>query len=320
MINTLPSTVSTSDKLAALTQMIGADHVKRILDCMNMEEAQNILETSSKGSRTFSDKEMHDILLEFVTIFQKSNKEPASANATDEGVDTTGTETWDQLSTVHDEALSTYLKNESPQAVAIIMSKLQPKQAARMMTMLPPMMNIDVLTRMVKMDCVKQEILSDIEQTLRSEFLHEETDTLQNNMHASIAEIFNYLDPEVDASYLNALENVSPESVKRIRELMFNFEDLTRLAPQDVRVLLRHINRNKLSLALKKASTEIKTLFFQNMPTRAGKLLQEAIEELGSVRLRDIEEAQVAVTCKAQMLAAQGDITLSPSEKDTMVD
>jgi flagellar motor switch protein FliG len=200
------------------------------------------------------------------------------------------------------------------------MSHLKPEQAARMLTLFPEEMSNDVIKRMLKLDGVKKEIMVDIERTLRTEFVNNIESNSKTNMHETIAEIFNRLERGTDAKYLSFVEGIDSDAAERIRNLMFTFEDLKMLAAQDVRTILRFVDRTKLSLALKGMPDDFKDIFLKNMPERAARLLTETISELGGVRMREVEEAQSSIVSKAKELAASGEITLSHGgEEDEMV-
>ena len=119
---------------------------------------------------------------------------------------------------------------------------------------------------------------------------------------------------------MGALEERNRESAERIKALMFTFEDLTRLDPSGVQVLLRQVEKDRLTMALKGGSDEIKDLFFKNMSERAGKMMKEDMEAMGPVRLREVDEAQAAVVVTAKQLADAGDIVITTGgEEDELV-
>ena len=110
---------------------------------------------------------------------------------------------------------------------------------------------------------------------------------------------------------MEALEERNRESAERVKSLMFTFEDLIRIDNQGIQVLLRNIDKDKLAIALKGASETIKELFFNNMSSRAGKIIKEDMDAMGPVRLRDVEEAQQYVVTSAKDLANAGEIVVS---------
>ncbi len=134
-----------------------------------------------------------------------------------------------------------------------------------------------------------------------------------------MAEIFNNLDRQSEARFVAAVEERNREAADRIKGLMFTFDDLHRLTPPNVQVLLRAIEKDKLPLALKGASEKLRELFLGNMSERAGKMLRDDMEALGPVKLRDVDDAQAMVVALAKDLAAQGQIEISEGKSDEMV-
>lgn len=221
---------------------------------------------------------------------------------------------WDKLGNVNEVVLASYLKNEYPQTVAVVLQKIKAEHAARVLSVLPEDFTMEVVMRMLRMESVQKEILDKVEQTLRIEFMNNLARTSQRDSHETIAEIFNFLDRNSEARFLAALEDRSRESAERIRALMFTFEDLAKLDPGGVQTLLRNIEKDKLAMAMKGASDTLRDLFFSNMSERAAKILREDMEAMGPVRLRDVDESQMEMVGKAKDLAEAGEIVLSDSK------
>jgi len=226
---------------------------------------------------------------------------------------------WDKLGNVNEAVLAAYLKNEYPQTVAVVLSKIRSEHAARVLAALPDDFALEVVMRMLRMESVQKEILDKVEETLRIEFMNNLARTSRRDSHEMIAEIFNYLDRNTETHFLSALEDRNRESAERIRALMFTFEDLSRLDPAGVQTLLRNIDKDKLGLALKGSSDSLRDLFFSNMSERAAKILREDMEAMGPVRLRDVDEAQMDLVNQARDLADAGEITLNDKGDEEMI-
>jgi len=223
---------------------------------------------------------------------------------------------WDKLGNVSEQVLANYLKNEYPQTVAVVLSKIKSDHAARVMALLPENFAMEVVMRMLHMEAVQKEVLDGVEKTLRTEFMSNLARTARRDAHEMMAEIFNSLDRNTENRFVTALEERNRESAERIKQLMFTFEDLVRLDAQGVQVLLRHVEKDKLGLALKGASDTIKDLFFKNMSERAGKMLREDMEAMGPVRVREVDEAQNSIVTLAKELANTGQIVISEGKED----
>jgi flagellar motor switch protein FliG len=217
---------------------------------------------------------------------------------------------WDKLGNVNDGLLANYLKNEYPQTVAVVLSKIKSEHAARVLTCLPEDFALECVTRMLNMEPVQREILDKIEQTLRTEFMSNLARTSKRDSHEMMADIFNAFDHQTETRFITALEDINLESAERVRALMFVFEDLSKLDPGGVQTLLRSVEKDQLALALKGASDALRDMFFSNMSERAAKIMREDMETMGPVRLREVEQAQMAMAQAAKHLANGGEIVL----------
>ena len=223
---------------------------------------------------------------------------------------------WDKLANVNEAVLANYLKNEYPQTVAVVLSKIKSEHAARVLACLPEEFALECVQRMLRMEPVQREILDKIEQTLRTEFMSNLARTSKRDSHEQMAEIFNNFDRQTEARFVAALEERNRESAERIRALMFVFEDLGKLDPGGVQTLLRAVEKDKLGLALKGSSDALRELFMSNMSERAAKIMREDMEAMGPVRLKDVDSAQVAMVQAAKDLAAKGEIMLAGAGSD----
>jgi flagellar motor switch protein FliG len=218
---------------------------------------------------------------------------------------------WDKLANVNEAVLANYLKNEYPQTVAVVLSKIKGDHAARVLSALPEDFALECVTRMLRMEPVQREILDKIELTLRNEFMSNLARAAKRDSHEMMADIFNNFDRQTESRFLSALEERTRESAERIRALMFVFEDLARLDPGGVQTLLRAVEKDQLGLALKGSSDALRELFFSNMSERASKIMREDMESMGPVRLKDVDAAQMAMVQVAKDLAARGEIMMA---------
>jgi flagellar motor switch protein FliG len=223
---------------------------------------------------------------------------------------------WDKLGNVNEEVLANYLKNEYPQTVAVVLSKIRPEHAARVLSQLPDAFGMEIVMRMLRMETVQKEILDGVEKTLRTEFMSNLARTNRRDPYEMMADIFNNFDRGTEGRFMTALEERNLESAERIKALMFTFEDLGKLDQSSIQTLLRGIEKTKLAIALKGASETLRNLFFTNMSERGGKLLREEMEDMGPVRLRDVDEAQMYMVGVAKDLAEKGDIVISQNNTE----
>ena len=218
---------------------------------------------------------------------------------------------WDKLGNVSDTVLASFLKNEYPQTVAVVLGKLHSDQAASVLAELPETLSSEVADRMLSMQHVKKEVLTAIESTLRDEFMAILTNTQQADTHEMMAEVFNSFDRNTEQRFMSMLEERNEESVERVKALMFTFGDLQKLDPSGVQTLLRGVDKNQVGIALKGTSETIRDLFFSNMSERQGKMMREDMEALGAVRFRDVDDAQAAIVSHAKGLSDAGEIIIT---------
>ncbi|MCA3563425.1 MAG: flagellar motor switch protein FliG [Methylocystis sp.] len=227
-----------------------------------------------------------------------------------------GRNMWQKLSNIQDAVLANYLKNEYPQTVAVILSKIKPDQAARVLGILPDDFAMDVVQRMLKMEAVSKDVLERVEETLRNEFISNLSMSSRRDSHELIAEIFNAFDRQTEVRFLGSLDERNRDSAQRIRSLMFTFDDLLKLDPGSVQTLLRGIDKETLAMALKGASEQARAFFLGNMSTRAAKNLEDDMGGLGPVRLKEVDDAQQKMVLLTKDLAAKGELMISKNRAE----
>lgn len=218
---------------------------------------------------------------------------------------------WDKLGNVNEEVLANYLKNEYPQTVSVVLSKIKADHAARVLAHLPEAFAMEVINRMLKLEAVQKDVLEDVERTLREEFMTTLARTSRRDSHELMAEIFNSMDRTKEAKFMELLEGRNKDAADKIRSLMFTFEDLLRVDPAGIQVILRNIEKDKLPIAMKGASDAIRDLFFSNMSERASKIMKEDMASMGPIRVKDVEEAQQHIVSVAKGLADREEIVIS---------
>ncbi|NJC40119.1 flagellar motor switch protein FliG [Brevundimonas alba] len=313
------------EKAAVILLSLGEDHT-RLWQSLDEEEIKEISQAMASLG-TVSAAVVEELMVEFVSGMSGSGAVMGSYEQTQrllasfmpgERVDAlmeeirgpAGRTMWDKLGNVNEAVLANYLKNEYPQTVAVVLSKIKPDHAARVLTSLPEDFALECVQRMLRMEPVQREILDKIEQTLRTEFMSNLARTSKRDSHELMADIFNSFDRQTEARFIGALEERNREAAERIRALMFVFEDLAKLDPGGIQTLLRAVEKDSLGLALKGASESLRELFFSNMSERASKIMREDMESMGPVRLKDVDQAQMAMVQVAKDLAAKGEIML----------
>ena len=326
-----PDRLSGPEKAAIILLALGEDHT-RLWQSLDEEEVREISQVMSSLG-TVSATAVENLLVDFVSGMSGAGAVMGSFDQTqrllasfmppdkvealmDEIRGPAGRTMWDKLGNVNEAVLANYLKNEYPQTVAVILSKIKGEHAARVLAALPEDFALECVQRMLRMEPVQRDILDKIEQTLRTEFMSNLARTSKRDSHEMMAEVFNNFDRQTESRFLTALEERNRDAAERIRALMFVFEDLARLDPGGVQTLLRAVPKDQLGIALKGASDTLREMFFSNMSERAAKIMREDMESMGPVRLKDVDQAQMAMVQVAKDLAAKGEIMLVGSGGD----
>jgi flagellar motor switch protein FliG len=328
--------LSGAERAAIVMLALGEDHSQRIWEMMDEEEIKEVSQVMSNlGS--VSAALIEKLLVDFVSQMSGTGSLMGSYESTErllggilppEKVGTimeeirgpAGRTMWDKLANVNESVLANYLKNEYPQTVSVVLSKIKPEHAARVLGSLPEEFALEVVQRMLRMESVQKDILDKVEQTLRVEFMSNLARTAKRDAHEQMAEIFNNFDRQTESRFITALEERNRDSAERIKALMFTFEDLGKLDPGSIQTLLRNIEKDKLGLALKGATDGLRDVFFSNMSERAGKILRDDMEAMGPVRLKEVDEAQMRMINVAKDLANKGEIMIAGgSAEDELV-
>ena len=324
--------LSGPQKAAIMMLALGEEHTARLWSMLDDDEIKEISQTMANlGS--INAELIDKLMLEFANqissggslvgtfesterLLTKSLSNQRVESIMEEIRGPAGRTMWDKLANVNESVLASYLKNEYPQTVAVVLAKIKPEHASRVLATLPEDFALEVINRMLRMETVQKEVLDKIEETLRVEFMSNLARTNRRDSHEMMADIFNNLDRATENRFITALEDRNRESAERIKALMFTFEDLAKLDPAGVQTLLRSVEKTKMALALKGASDTLRNLFFSNMSERAGKIMREDMEAMGPVRLSDVEAAQMEMVSLAKDLAGKGEIILADSKGD----
>jgi flagellar motor switch protein FliG len=328
--------LSGAERAAVIMLALGEEHSAKIWSMMDEEEIKEVSQVMSNlGS--VSANLIEKLMVDFVSQMSGTGSVMGSYESTErllarfmpedkvgsimeEIRGPAGRTMWDKLANVNETVLANYLKNEYPQTVSVVLSKIKPEHAARVLGALPEEFALEVVQRMLRMESVQKDILDKVENTLRIEFMSNLARTAKRDAHEQMAEIFNNFDRQTESRFITALEERSRDSAERIKALMFTFEDLAKLDPGSIQTLLRNVEKDKLGLALKGATDGLRDVFFSNMSERAGKILREDMEAMGPVRLKDVDEAQMRMVNIAKDLANKGEIMIAGgSAEDELV-
>jgi flagellar motor switch protein FliG len=321
-----------SQKAAIFLMSVGEDVAVKLFSMMDDEEIREISNIMSSVGQVSADM-VERLYADFAERVSASGAVVGNHDSTERllvkalgkgRVDTimeeirgpAGRTTWDKLGNVSEEVLANFLKNEYPQTIAVVLSKIRSDHAAKVLMNMPEELTTEVILRMLSMESVKKDVMDGIEKTLRMEFMTNLAKRQSRDSHELLAEIFNNFDRNAEAKFMGKLEERNAESAERVRALMFTFEDLAKIDSSGIQILLRTADKDKLATALKGASERIKELFFGAMSERAAKILKEDMASMGPVRIKDVDEAQMHIVGIAKDLAGKGEIVIAGDSED----
>ncbi|WP_101926706.1 MULTISPECIES: flagellar motor switch protein FliG [Luteimonas] len=225
------------------------------------------------------------------------------------GRNTTGL---DSLKWMDPRAIADLVRNEHPQIIAIVMSHLDPDQAAEALKLMPERTRADVLLRIATLDGIPPNALNELNEIMERQFAGSQ------NMKSSAvggikvaANILNFMDTGQDQSLLGAIRKVDENLGQKIQDLMFVFDDLIELDDRELQILLREVSGDRLGVALRGADPKVREKITRNMSQRAAEILVEDMEARGPVRLSDVENAQKEILAIVRRLADEGTIHLA---------
>ncbi len=331
-------TLAGPEKAAIFMLALGEEYTSRIFEQMDDEEILELSQTMSSLGKIDANV-VERLFVDFAEQMSSANNLIGTQESTERllmkaGMNQdkinaimeeirgpAGRTLWEKLTNVNEEILANFLQKEYPQTVAVVLSKVAADHAARVLGLLPDGFSLEVINRMLKMETVQKEVLEEVEKTLRKEFMSNLARTQRRDSHELMAEIFNNMERSVESRFMEELEKGTPESAEKIRSLMFTFEDLLKLDQASIQTLIRAVDKEKLPLALKGGSEQVKDLFFGNMSERAAKIMKEDMAAMGPVKLKDVEEAQQYVVTVTKDLEGRGEVVIaSGGEEEELVE
>jgi flagellar motor switch protein FliG len=227
----------------------------------------------------------------------------------------------ESLEMVDAKSLATFLVSEHPQTVAVILAHLEPEKKGEVLKRLPEALQAEVVLRMANLEHVDPELIVEIDKVLKNQLAN--TASVEQGTLGGVqpvAEMLNVMDKNTESSIMSRLEEKDPLLAEEIRKLMFVFDDIIKIDDRGIQALLKEVANDKLLLALKTASEEIKVKFFKNLSQRAAEMLREDLSSMGPSRLSDVEGAQQEIVNVARRLEAEGKILIARGgSEDAMV-
>lgn len=226
------------------------------------------------------------------------------------------------LQKAESENLLTFIQDEHPQTIALILSHLPSAKAAEILMGLPGPKQIEVVTRVANMEQTNPEVIKEVERGLEQRLSGLVSQRFEKvGGVEAVAEMLNFADRATEKSIFESLESEDPDLVEQIRRLMFVFEDIMLVNDKGIQAVLKEVDHDELALALKTASEELKEKIFRNMSERAAQLIKEDMEYMGPVRVSDVEAAQQKIVDVVRRLEDAGEIIIAGrgGEKEMIV-
>lgn len=318
------------EKAAILMNYLGPDALKTLLKGLDDGDIRKLLNVMPKY-RVVPVNVTKKVLEEFFELINEtedyifseisSSKDAIVAALGEErargilggiNVVTGGGRTLESLEMVDAKSLSNFLVNEHPQTVAVILAHLEPEKKGEVLKRLPEALQAEVVLRMANLDHVAPELIAEIDSVLKKELasMSSVEQTALGGVQP-VAEMLNVMDKNTESSIMSRLEEKDPLLAEEIRKLMFVFDDIVKIDDRGIQTLLKEVPNDRLLLALKTASEEIKTKVFKNLSQRAADMLRDDLSNMGPARLSDVESAQQEVVNAARRLEAEGKILIA---------
>jgi flagellar motor switch protein FliG len=327
------------DKAAILINYVGKDAIKVLFQTMDDGDIRKLLHLMTKfkivpitvTKRVL--EEYYEMLSEsedFIFSEQMANKDTIIDALGEErargilgglNMSSGSGRTLESLEMVDAKSLSTFLVNEHPQTVAVILAHLDPEKKGEVLRRLPEVLQAEVVLRMANLENVDPELITEIDKVLKNQLSNSHTvEQASLGGVQPVAEMLNVMDKNSEQSIMSRLEEKDPLLAEEIRKLMFVFDDIAKIDDRGIQILLKEVPNDKLLLALKTANDDIRNKIFKNISSRAADMLREDLANMGPARLSDVESAQQEIVNAARRLEAEGKIIIARGgTEDAMV-
>lgn len=330
-------TLTGVNKAAVLLMCLGEEATAKIFSELNDDEIRQVTRAIATidhipediKERVFAS--FHEAQEEFAGLFIKGDqfaKKAITSLESEERADLlleqfiSGTETHslETIALMQPRMVAGLLEKEHPQTVALVLSTQHVEHASEILSNLPEEIRADVVYRIAKIEKVSPEVIARIEDALHREIgLVAGKEQKQVGGIDKVVDLLNHLSNNIDADILDDIEEDDPDMVEEIRKLMFTFENLVALDGRSLQMILREVNNDSLTLALKTASDEIKEKIFANMSARAADMIRDDLDAMGPVRLSEVEAMQQAIVKIAMKLEEEGKLVLGSGGADELV-
>jgi flagellar motor switch protein FliG len=320
-----PSELTGPEKAAIFLLTLGEEFTTEVFKELEDIEIKELGKAMSKIQNVTSDQ-VQDVLWEFVDALQlpadlrfkggdffKSSLGRALDGDRAEGLilDVNSPVPFSNIKHIDPKALGNFIRNEHPQTIALVLAHIDPGKSAQIIADFPEPLQQDVILRIADLDTVPISVLDEVEDVLRQEIKSQgPVGSRPAGGSGTVAEILNQVDQNTENAIMTKLEEDRPELSNEVRKLMFVFEDLLSVDDRSFRTILKEVNNDELTLALKAATEDMRNKVFANLSSRAADMIKDDLEAMGPTKLSDVEKAQQSILRSAKKLEAEGKIAL----------
>jgi flagellar motor switch protein FliG len=334
----LPATASELEgltKAAILLLALGHDDASLLLQVMPSEAVEELMRELAGLGRVPGDLQaavvdefyqvsvvadyLNEGNLDFARAVLKQSLDPKVAERVLGQIQTQVQKTpFSFLQRAESDNLLTFIQDEHPQTIALILCHLNHHKSSEILVGLPLQKQVEVIKRIANMEQTNPEVIREVEQGLESRLAN----MLMQHMEKAggvptVAEILNLADRSTEKTIMEGLESEDADLVEQIRRLMFVFEDIMLVNDKGIQNVLKEVENDELSVALKTASDELKDKIFTNMSERAASMIKEDMEYMGPVRISDVESAQQKIVDIVRRLEEAGEVIISGRGADS---
>ncbi|MEP3427759.1 MAG: flagellar motor switch protein FliG [Roseibium sp.] len=325
-------TLNGVQRVAALLLSLGKTSSQKLLQHFDQEEIRMITVTAAQLG-TVASEELDQLAEEFIQQFSTGTTLYGSANEVEkmlEGVlpeeqladimsDVLGNSNrsiWDRLTTVSETVFANYLLKEHPQTAALILTKIKPSAAAKVLGQINAKDRNQLVRRMLSIKSVVPEIMRDVEKTMHEDFMLNLSGTLEADSHARMADILNKMDRDHMEDALDNLNTVKPKTAELLKGLLFTFDDITNLNARTRMAIFDQIPTDRIVLSLKGTNAQFREVILSSLTSRARRIADHELAAGEPAAQRDVLEARSSITNLALEMAGRGEIELNPKQDD----
>jgi flagellar motor switch protein FliG len=331
-----PENIPGSQKAAIFLMAMGEEYATKAFERMNEQEISEVVYQMSMIDH-ITPEMLRAVSIDFVSKFEGESKmivesdsfiknvvkrtlKDSDANAILEDLEKKKQDKpfiWSR--NVNVGTLAGYVEGEHPQTIAMILAHMPAEISSEILMSLPDELKGDIALRIARLGQISEDVVRDVDRALKLELSGAVGPGGKAGGLQVLVDIINGVDKTTEDAVMEYVEEDNPEMANDIRNLMFVFEDLTSIDDTAMREILKKVEGQQLTYALKTATDEMKEKIFSNLSQRAGEMLKDDLEAMGPVRLAEVEEAQQAVVRAAKELEADGTITLGKGKDDVLV-